>query len=316
MINSELDFKLLAVFQALLETKQVSATAKLLETSQPRISRALAKLRAHFDDPLFVRTQYSMKPTPLALELAVTVDEMVELYTKKLSGGLSFDPASSGRIFRITASEVGHVLLFSGLTPKLAKQAPNVQLHGVPLGLTSLSKDLESNSDFAFGPYPKLYTGIHERTIFRERYVCLLSRDHPNVHSMSFKEFSNCNHVIVSTQGYGHIHEQIESQISNACPKANLKLVTHNFLSAALLAQKTDCVVTLPSGAVQALGHSKGLVAIKPPIELPSFDVKLYWHERYHRDPAHQWLRRLIYDLFKETTDITEGKWPKQQNKD
>gem|GEM_PF-5549732 len=61
MINSDLDFKLLSVFQALLETKQVSAAAERLGMPQPSVSRALAKLRKHFGDPLFVRTQYSME---------------------------------------------------------------------------------------------------------------------------------------------------------------------------------------------------------------------------------------------------------------
>ena len=68
--------------------------------------------------------------------------------------------------------------------------------------------------------------------------------------------------------------------------------------------ESTDCVVTLPSGAIQALGQQDRLRILNPPIKLPAYDIKLYWHERYHRDPAHKWMRELIYEQFKDTGDI------------
>jgi DNA-binding transcriptional LysR family regulator len=38
---------------------------------------------------------------------------------------------------------------------------------------------------------------------------------------------------------------------------------------------------------------------VKPlPFEVPSFDVSLYWHDRFHRDPANIWLRNFISAQF------------------
>ena len=308
MVDTEIDFRLLSVFQALMDKRQVSAAANHLGLGQPSVSRALTKLRAHFDDPLFVRTQHSMEPTPLALELSPSVNEMLELYENKLSSGSSFDPATSRRTFHIAASEVGHVLLFSRLIEQVAELAPNVQLHAVPLGMNALISELErGETAMAFGPYPKLYAGIHERTLYKERYVCLARKGHPVVSSrIDSKIFETCNHILISAQGMGHNHEQAESQLKKLCPSENIKLVTHNFLSAALLAEKTDCIVTLPSGAAQALDHGDRLQVVEPPVKLPAYDIKLYWHERYHRDPAHKWMRELIYELFKDTKNILE----------
>ena len=77
-------------------------------------------------------------------------------------------------------------------------------------------------------------------------------------------------------------------------------------MTAILLAEKSDFLGTLPSGAAQALDHRSGLSVLQPPIELPTFDVKLYWHERFHNDPAHIWLRNVIYGLFEDVTDILD----------
>ena len=291
-----------------MDKRQVSAAANHLGMGQPSVSRALTKLRTHFSDPLFVRTQHSMEPTPLAIELSTSVNEMLELYENKLSSGTSFDPTTSRRTFHIAASEVGHVLLFSRLVQKVAELAPNVQLHAVPLGMNALISELErGETAMAFGPYPKLYAGIHERTLYKERYVCLVRKEHPLITSeIDMKKFEACQHILISAQGMGHNHEEVESQLKKLCSSDHIKLITHNFLSAALLAEKTDCVVTLPSGAAQALDHGDRLRVLNPPVAFPAYDIKLYWHERYHRDPAHKWMRELIYDLFKDTKNILE----------
>ena len=307
MIDNDLDFKMLSVFQALIEKGQVSAAADQLGIGQSNVSRSLAKLRKHFCDPLFVRTQRGMEPTPRAVQIAKSVEEMLHLHKYTLAGDIAFDPASSHRIFHVAGSEVGHVLMFSRLSEKIFTMAPNVQLHAVPLGVNALAKQLESDTDLAFGGYPKLYAGIHERTLYTDRYVCLVRRDHPVISSdMSADEFREGQHIVVSARRWGHIHEQMEPQILAAIPKANLRIVTHNFLTAALLAEKSDFIVTLPSGAAQALDHRSGLRVLKLPTDLPTFEVKLYWHERFHHDPAHVWLRNLVYDLFEEVTKILE----------
>lgn len=303
----DLDFKMLSVFQALLEQGQVSAAADQLGVGQSNVSRSLAKLRNHFGDPLFVRTQRGMEPTPRAAQIAGSVADMLRIYINTLSGSAEFDPASSHRIFHLAGSEVGHVIGISRLSENIFDVAPHVQLHAVPLGINTLAKELESDTDLAFGPFPKLYSGIHERTVYTEHYVSMVRHDHPGITGdMSMDDFKNAQHIVVSGRRWGHFHEQMESQIVEAIPEGNVRIVTHNFLTAALLAERSDFVVTVPSGAAQALSKRSSLRVLKLPFELPDFEVKLYWHERFHQDPAHIWLRNLIYDQFKDVTNILE----------
>jgi len=41
-------------------------------------------------------------------------------------------------------------------------------------------------------------------------------------------------------------------------------------------------------------------LVLKPvPLQLPTFEIALYWHDRFHRDPANQWLRELIADTYR-----------------
>jgi DNA-binding transcriptional LysR family regulator len=33
---------------------------------------------------------------------------------------------------------------------------------------------------------------------------------------------------------------------------------------------------------------------VEPPVKGPGYEMAMLWHERSHRDPAHQWLRDFI----------------------
>ena len=64
----EVDLNLLVVFDAMARHQSVNRTAEAIGLSQPATSAALARLRALFDDALFVRAGAQMEPTPRALQ--------------------------------------------------------------------------------------------------------------------------------------------------------------------------------------------------------------------------------------------------------
>jgi DNA-binding transcriptional LysR family regulator len=61
---TNIDLRLLTIITELHRTRSVSQTAENLELSQSTVSMSLARLRKHFNDPLFVRTSSGMEPTP------------------------------------------------------------------------------------------------------------------------------------------------------------------------------------------------------------------------------------------------------------
>lgn len=298
---TDFDLKLLFVFQALTQKRSVSQAAEALGLSQPSVSRCLGNLRDHFGDELFVRTRGGMKPTPYAQEIAPTVDEIISLYYSKLAQSREFDPLTSKRTFRIAALDVGHAYFFPRLISLLEKEAPHVRLKGVPLGLHSLIDELETGeTDVAIGAFPKLYGGVYERTLYKDNYVCLVRKDHPTFKSNpSLEEFQQARHIIASTKGQGHIHELVEKELQKVVPKENIRVVSHNFLSCVLIALQSDYVVTVPSRTCAASGQLDNFLMFPHPVNLPTFEVKMYWHERFHKDPSNQWLRNNIADCIK-----------------
>lgn len=80
----ELDLNLLLTFAVLYREGSVTNTARCLSVGQPAVSNALAKLRRHFNDPLFTRGYRRMCPTPRAVQLAQDILPALDLVQKTL----------------------------------------------------------------------------------------------------------------------------------------------------------------------------------------------------------------------------------------
>jgi DNA-binding transcriptional LysR family regulator len=70
---SSLDLNLLVAFDALALERNVTRAATRIGLSQSALSKALNRLRDVFEDPLFVRRDRSMEPTPRALGLVAPI---------------------------------------------------------------------------------------------------------------------------------------------------------------------------------------------------------------------------------------------------
>ena len=129
--------------------------------------------------------------------------------------------------------------------------------------------------------------------------MCIAREDHPlHASGLSRDAFQSAEHVIVTARGMGHVHEQIEKQLLKICPTENVRVISHSFLIAAQLVENSDYIATVPSRLMDIVGKRCKLRAMRSPIELPPFEAKLYWHERYHREPSNQWIRHVVAGYF------------------
>src|SRR5262247_825518 len=129
----DIDLNLLRVFDAVLHERGVTPAAVRLGLTQPAVSNALARLRAVFNDPLFLRTPAGMDATPFARELAEPVRQALALLESALAHGPGFDPATSTRAFRFYMSDLGQIEFLPPLVERALRLAPSVRLEAVAL---------------------------------------------------------------------------------------------------------------------------------------------------------------------------------------
>jgi DNA-binding transcriptional LysR family regulator len=294
---TNIDLKLLAVVTELHKTRSVSQTAENLDLSQSSISMSLAKLRRHFNDPLFVRTSSGMDPTPHAVELIGLLKNAGDLLQTALDLHLVFDPMTSERRFNLYSSDIAQVTLMPGLMERLKSTAPYVGINLRRLS-EATSKQLESGeADLAVGFILPMGAGFCQQRLFKERFVCVARRDHPRVgDTLSIEEFQDETHLAITTCGTGH--GVVEKALEAKSIRRRVGLTVPSFLGIAPIITSLDYLAVLPEQLARHLARTGNVKVLPLPFNVPAYYIMQHWHERYTQDPASRWLRSVVANLF------------------
>jgi len=294
----EIDLNLLVVFKHLLAERSVSRTAEALDLSQPAVSNALGRLRKLLGDDLFLRTPSGMEPTPFAEQLAESVTYALGMIHGALNQRTSFDPATSKRSFTLGMTDIGEIYFLPPLMQRLRQEAPGVTVSTVRNSAVNLRDDLESGKvDLAIGLLPQLKGGFFQRRLFAQKYVCLMRKGHPlDKKKIGLAEFTAAEHLLVVSEGTGH--GKVDEVLKRSGVERNIVLTVPHFVAIGHILQATDLVATVPQRLAQRMVDPFSLVAVAHPAALPEVAINVFWHAKYHKLPANQWIRSLMFELF------------------
>ena len=300
---ARLDLNLLLVFHHLLREKRVSAVATVLGMSQPAVSSALGRLRTSLDDPLFLRTQGGMVPTPYALQLAEPVATALDGLQQALQVRASFDPTTSARRFSLAMTDVGEMYFLPVLMDALSQNAPGVTLNVVAVTSASLGDDMATGrTDLALGLLPQLQAGFFQQALFRQPYVCLMREGHPlaNAPRLELADFAAADHVRVIAAGTGHgrIDEAIAGALEQEGLQRRIRLTVPNYVALGDVLGHSDLIATVPERFAQRVTGPFALATRALPMNVDGSAIHQFWHARLHKDPGHQWLRELVAQCF------------------
>lgn len=292
------DLNLLRVFEAVHVHRNASLAAESLGLTQPAVSNALRRLRRELGDELFIRTPAGMEPTPRAERLAAGVSQALALLREGVETTGDFVPAAARRRFTLLMSDIGEVVFLPRLIAFLEREAPGVTCRTVTAPARAARLALESGAvDLAVGFLPEFKTGFYQQRLFSQSYVCLVRRDHPQFGGqLTAKGFRGARHAIVDAEGTGH--GIVETVFERAGLEPEVRMRLPHFLAAPFLVAETDLVVTVPQRLGEIFARVLPLKLYAHPLAIPSFQVNQYWHRRYHKDPANQWLRSNFARLF------------------
>ena len=303
MKDSDITLRHLKALSLLLEVRSLTRAAEILEVNQPTVSKMLARLRAHFGDPLFVRVGLSMQPTPRALELNEPLRGLLAVSDELKASTSSFDPTASTREFKLLVGEVGMIHFVPPLMREFERSGRGLRLTAVPLDSRHVSAKLESGqADIALGAFPREIGGLRRQKLYSDPYVSVARKDHPRLSRLSrLEDFLRERHILVTASSTGHAaHEQLEAALRGRLAPESIQLRVPSFVSCALVTCQTDAIGTLPERLATYLVRELPLAVFKTPLQLPRIEIAQVWHERVNRDAGHRWFRERIYQTFRQ----------------
>lgn len=303
-IDLSFDLNLLRVLVALAATRNVTQAAHALDMSQSGFSTALARLRQGVDDPLFIRTAGSMTPTPRAVPLIATAQEVLARISNEVLQKPGFDPLTMQTVFRLAMADVAEIVFLPRLVRHLQRHAPHATVVCATLDTDELKHAMANGEiDLAMGCFPDLNAqASFQQRLYFHTYACMLRHDHPlTADPLSLRSYSEAGHAVAVSPA--RTTALLNSFLEKRSIKRRIVLQTPHHLSLAAIVESTDLIATVPL-ATGARFVPLGMVKLLPlPFTPPSFAIQQHWHPLFHRDPRNQWLRSQIAQLFTPESD-------------
>ena len=309
MDAGKIDLRLLYTLEAIHRLGTLTAAGDALGLSQPALSHALNRLRALFNDELFVRTSRGMRSTPKADELASSARRILATVREELGPSGPFKPETLERTFHLAMTDVGEMFFLPELIKHLRDNSPQVNIVSHTLPPRNLAEALEMGTiDMAFGPLPYLAgADLRQQLIFERGFLCLVSSEHPRIAKsrLTLNAFLKESHLVVASPG--RTVEMFERFLDERKLSRRVVVSVPHMLCVPFIIANSDLVATVPQAVGLVFRDFPGLRVVDPPLETPKIRVALYWSVRFSKDPGNAWLRSVIVNLFCKSKSRKSG---------
>lgn len=306
MVNFRtLDLNLLRVFDALNETRNVTHAASRLGLSQPAVSAALARLRDHLDDPLFVRVGNGMAPTPRAEAVAPAITDALERLNAALTTSAPFRPETAEATFSVRGADFFSMRLIPPLAVALAVEAPGVAIRFLDSARGNLLELLESGEiDLALEQPMEVPGWVSKALLFPSPFRIVAAPDNPLIRTAGLRSgdmlpldlFCALPHALRSTDG--SMSGMTDAALARIGRSRRVALAVPHFDAVLQVVARSSMIAAVPAQLVADAAWPTDLMVLDSPIEIPIPDMQIYWHGRLDRAPAHAWFRtRLLAEV-------------------
>jgi DNA-binding transcriptional LysR family regulator len=211
----------------------------------------------------------------------------------------AFDPANAETTFIVSSNDYMQHALLVPFVKVLRSEATQVKLAIAPPIIEGLGDALaRGRIDLAITIPEFAMSDLPSRLLYRERYVVAVRPQHPLARraTMTVERLCNYDHVLVSPTG-GSFEGPADQALARLRLRRNVRYSVPSFLLVPEILKADNLVALIPSRLVHK--NDKRLVVLKPPVEVPGFDVIAVWHPRVDKDMGHRWLRRRLAETAK-----------------
>lgn len=294
---NRLDLNLLVSLDVLLEEKNTTRAAARLNVSQSALSGMLARLRDFFEDELLRPVGRNLEWTPLGARLAEPVRDLILQIQATVAIRPSFDPCETERHLRITASDYVIQVFLGRMLSELKRRSRRITVEILPQTEDSGEKLRRGETDFLVIPERFLAEDHPHATLYEDAFVCVAWKGNDAVgESLDLETFKALGHAAPMlgrprepTLDGQHLRQQgIERRV---------EVVTSDFGSIPHVLVGTNLVATMHHRQALAMAPAFDLRLLEPPMALPAVRECLQWHRYQQDDPAHRWVRELMFEV-------------------
>jgi DNA-binding transcriptional LysR family regulator len=287
-----IDFAAIRTLRLVSELGSFSKAADALGTNQSTISYTMDRLRAAFQDQLFVRQRGGIAPTPRCAEIVERATQLLDGF-EGLVLPTNFDPATASGRVTIVCNYYERSVILPRTIVEIRRRAPRLIIEIKTAGGEGLATLKRGEADLLVGPYEVHEESFYHRHLLDDHYVCVMQRSHPLAGKrLRLDDYVKASHAVVTYGGTwrsGYLKELDRRGLSlnEAVAVPSISDLTH-------ILPDTDLISTVPSRISSQI--AKSIVAAPCPLPEP-FQIGMTWTSRTHHSAAHKWLRQVLAQI-------------------
>jgi len=295
-----LNLNLLPIFQVLTEQQSLSRAAVILGMSQSAVSHALTKLRAHFDDPLFIRVKQGVEPTARAIQLSTPISLALnlirdEVVTRDRAGEA---PAALQLRCGVTDPLDEGPALASALMQAVRQLSADATLTSSLVGDLDWKRMLRLRQlDMVFDSKPVQDDDLISELVVERKIVCFVREGNPLAdRELDLPLYLSTPHVIMDVGNKG-TRSPLRESLAAAGLERTIAARVHSHAHAALMVSQSDMIA---SGFAQDVTHyaRQFKLRILPcPFIIPPSPLYMTWLRVRTGDRLHRRFRRAVTEL-------------------
>jgi DNA-binding transcriptional LysR family regulator len=286
---STLSFKSLRTLKLIYEQGSLTAAAIELGQNQPAVSYTLEQMREALHDPLFVRSGRGVAPTRRCHQIMPEIENLLRGMSELLQPE-EFEPANADLDVTLSCNQYELQVIVPELVQRISRLAPNIRMTFIQSHLSGHQQLQRGQCDLLLSPVLQDYEALYQRALFQDRYVCLMSAEHPLARrQISLEEYIQARHLEVRYEGGWKPLYLNTPELQEVNLNVGLRLPSVSSFIPTIA--NTGLIMTLPERLARLIG---GPMQIKDPPFSCRFELNLYWNKITHHSKAHQWIREQI----------------------
>ncbi|MDH6023748.1 LysR family transcriptional regulator [Vibrio splendidus] len=293
---SNLDLNLLRTFIILHQERNMRKAAERLFVSQPAVSKALQRLRDHFDDELFVKTHHGLRATDHATMLAESISPILDELSFAINNSNDFNPAELQGVVKVALSPYLLSSLSSKLFNAIRSEAPLVQIQLLNWSGTTMTDiindEVHIGLNYEINHAPK---ELLQKPIAQDTFKGYVRKDHPYAkESLEVKDGVNFELASVIAVDWNSHQSQAEKILKVKGLKANIGFRSE--LPSAVIDVVKNSDMLFPASKFLEVEQETSLRTIKLLFDSNYYQptVCAYYHHKNRNSPMTLWLKKIL----------------------
>ena len=270
------DLNLLLIFECIYQHQSISKAAKALFITPSAVSQSLQRLRAHLDDPLFIRSGKGVSPTTVAINLHMHL----EVNLSQLEQTINM--MNRNELSKKFVLYTPQLLISKGSTAlvKALRQQASYAIEHHDIFITPQSAEellTYRKADLILSLFPIVNPAVVCEKLSCEPLVLVCSEHHPRLNGkITLSDVLAEGFTFYSTPEKGAL--ALQEEIETVLPQRNVVFSSDSYISIINIISQSELIGIMPLSTFNHYKKIMNLKIVDIDIILPTFDIFMLYN--------------------------------------